>query len=126
MNVLADECVPDQVIARLRADGHAVEAAGDSAPGAPDDDVLARATGAGRILLTADKDFGELVYRLGRAHAGVVLLRLTGVAADDRAEIVSAVFRDRIAELPGNFTVVERDAVRVRRPRPPTDTSSGS
>jgi predicted nuclease of predicted toxin-antitoxin system len=66
-------------------------------------------------LVTADKDFGELVYRLGRAHAGVVLLRLAGVSPDERAEAVSAVFRDRAADLPGNFTVVESDAVRVRR-----------
>lgn len=43
MNLLADECVPAEVVARLRADGHAVEAAGDAAPGADDDDVLARA-----------------------------------------------------------------------------------
>lgn len=116
MNLLADECVPAEVVARLRADGHAVEAAGDTAPGAADDDVLARAAGAGRVLVTADKDFGELVYRLGRAHAGVVLLRLAGMPPDDRAEVVSAVFRDRAADLPGSFTVVEHDTVRVRRP----------
>jgi predicted nuclease of predicted toxin-antitoxin system len=115
MNLLADECVPAEVVARLRVDGDAIEAAGDAAPGATDDDVLAWAAGSGRLLVTADKDFGELVYRLGRAHAGVVLLRLAGVPAADRAEAVSAVFRDRAAELPGNFTVVEPDAVRVRR-----------
>ena len=51
------------------------------------------------------------------AHAGVVLLRLAGVSPEERAEAVSSVFRDRASELPGNFTVVERDAVRVRRLR---------
>jgi predicted nuclease of predicted toxin-antitoxin system len=116
MNILADECVAAEVVARLRADGHDVEAAGDSAAGATDDDVLARAAAAGRILLTADKDFGELVHRLGRAHAGVVLLRLAGMPPADRTEAVSAVFRDRAAELPGNFAVVEPDVVRIRRP----------
>lgn len=116
MNVLADECVAVGVVAQLRADGHDVEAVVDAAAGAADDDVLARAAAAGRVLLTADKDFGELVYRLGRAHAGVVLLRLAGMAGADRADLVSAVFRDRAADLPGNFTVVEPDAVRVRRP----------
>jgi predicted nuclease of predicted toxin-antitoxin system len=79
--------------------------------------VLARAAKSGRVLVTADKDFGELVYRLGRAHAGVVLLRLAGVPPEERAETASAVFRDRAADLPGNFTVVAPDAVRVRRPR---------
>lgn len=117
MNLMADECVPDDVVARLRADGHAVEDAGYATPGATDDDILYRAAGTGRVLLTADKDFGELVYRLGRAHAGVVLLRLAGIPAEERAEVVSSVFRDRAAELPGNFTVIDRDNVRVRRPR---------
>lgn len=116
MNLLADECVAAEVVARLRADGHVVEAASEITQGASDDDVLARAAESGRILLTADKDFGELVYRLGRAHAGIVLLRLAGTPPADRADVVSAVFRDRTADLPGSFTVVEPDSVRVRRP----------
>lgn len=116
MNLLADECVAGEVVARLRADGHAVEVAGDTAAGAADDDVLARAAESGRVLLTADKDFGELVYRLRRANAGVVLLRLAGVAAEERAVLVSGVFRERSAELPGSFTVIDRDTVRVRKP----------
>ncbi len=124
MNLLADECVPAEVVARLRADGHAVEDAGNDTPGAADDDVLARAAGSGRVLVTADKDFGELVYRLGRAHAGVVLLRLAGLSPQDRAETVSLVFREHGSELPGNFTVVEPYSVRVRRPN--TRTSSGN
>jgi predicted nuclease of predicted toxin-antitoxin system len=108
--------VAAEVVARLRADGHTVEAAEDAAPGAPDDDVLARAVAAGQVLVTADKDFGDLVHRLRRVHAGVVLLRLAGLSSADRAEAVSAVFRDRAADLPGSFTVIEPDAVRVRRP----------
>lgn len=116
MNLLADECVAAEIVARLRADGHAVEAAGDAARGAADDDVLARAAASGQVLVTADKDFGELVYRLGRAHAGVVLLRLAGMPGEDRAEAVSVVFRDRAAELPGSFTVIDSESVRIRRP----------
>jgi hypothetical protein len=46
----------------------------------------------------------------------VVLLRLAGLSTADRAETVSAVFRDRAGQLPGNFTVIEPDIVRVRRP----------
>jgi len=115
VNLLADECVSGEIVTRLRADGHAVAVAGDGAAGAVDDDVLARAAGAGSVLLTADKDFGELVYRLRRAHAGVILLRLAGMAAEERAELVSTVLRERAVELPGSFTVIDRDAVRVRR-----------
>ncbi len=115
MNLLADECVATEVVARLRADGHSVEAAGETDPGAADDDVLTRAVAAGQVLVTADKDFGELVYRLRRVHAGVVLLRLAGMSSADRAALVSEVFRERAADLPGNFTVIEPATVRVRR-----------
>ena len=116
MNLLADECLAAEVVARSRADGHAVEASGDTAPGAADDDMLTRAVAAGQVLVTADEDFGELVYLLRRVHAGVVLLRLSGMSAADRAALVSGVFQDRATDLPGSFTVIEPDAVRVRRP----------
>jgi predicted nuclease of predicted toxin-antitoxin system len=115
VNLLADESVDGAVVRRLRADGHTVEFVAESSPSIPDDEVLARAAGSGRVLVTADKDFGELVYRLGRAHAGVVLLRLAGLPSAERSELVSEVFRSRAAELPGCFTVVESESVRIRR-----------
>jgi predicted nuclease of predicted toxin-antitoxin system len=96
--------------------GHVDEAAVDVVPGAPDDEMLARSVASGQNLVTADMDFGELVYRLRRVQPGVVLLRLAGLSTADRAETVSAVFRDRAGQLPGNFTVIEPDIVRVRRP----------
>lgn len=122
MNILADESVEATTVHRLRADGHAVESISETTPSIPDDEVLAHAAAAGRVLVTADKDFGELVYRLGRAHSGVILLRLAGLPSAERAEVVSEVFQDMAAELPGSFTVVEPNAVRIRRH---PDTSSG-
>jgi len=115
MNLLADESVDRLIVTRLRENGHAVEAVGETNPSISDDEVLRRAFDSGRVLLTADKDFGELVFRLGRAHAGVVLLRLAGCSSADRAEIVLAVIREHETELSGKFTVVTPDAVRIRR-----------
>jgi len=115
MNLLADESVDGFVVRQLRSDGHAVEAIGETSPSISDDEVLERAASSGRVLITADKDFGELVYRLGRAHAGVVLLRLAGLSSQGRCDLVSEVFRNRGAELSGSFTVVDPHIVRVRR-----------
>ena len=67
------------------------------------------------MLLTADKDFGELVYRLGRSHGGVVLIRLDGLTNDEKASIVAAAFRDRGDEFPGAFSVISPTALRIRR-----------
>ncbi|MGH7407012.1 MAG: DUF5615 family PIN-like protein, partial [Candidatus Methylomirabilales bacterium] len=56
-------------------------------------------------MLTADKDFGELVFRQGRAHPGVVLLRLAGLSNVTKAEIVAEVCHERASELLQAFSV---------------------
>jgi len=73
---LADECVDAALITRLRDAGHDVLYAAEIAPGATDSKVLRRAHDDTRLLLTEDKDFGELVFRVGMAVPGLVLLRV--------------------------------------------------
>jgi len=73
---LADECVDAALVSRLRGAGHDVFDVVEIASGATDAEVLLRAQDDGRLLLTEDKDFGELVFRSGMAAPGVVLLRL--------------------------------------------------
>jgi predicted nuclease of predicted toxin-antitoxin system len=80
-----------------------------------DETVLERAQGTGAVLLTADKDFGELVYRQRRATGGVVLIRLAGLTLNRKAEVVATVFRERAGELARSFTVIMPGAVKVRR-----------
>ena len=75
MRFLADECCDAALVHALRGDGHDVLYAVESLRGATDDELLTRAFTEGRILLTEDKDFGELVYRFQRRAHGIVLLR---------------------------------------------------
>ncbi len=75
MRFLADECCDAGLVEALRADDHDVVYAQEALRGGVDDDILAVAYSQDRILLTEDKDFGELVYRLGRPARGVILLR---------------------------------------------------
>ncbi len=81
--------------------------------------MLDEANARSALLVTADKDFGELVYRLGRVHAGVVLIRLAGLSPAAKAEAVSQLFRDHATELPGAFCVIASGSVRIRRPSAP-------
>lgn len=115
MNFVTDECVDQPVSARLRDDGHAVISVAEMAPGIGDVDVLTIARERAAILITADKDFGELVFRDGRASFGVLLLRLAGLAPTAKAEVVSAVVKTHSAKLPEAFTVVSPGMVRIRR-----------
>lgn len=63
MTILADEGVDREIVLRLRDDGHDVTYVAEMDPGISDEVVLARANAQGAILLTQDKDFGELVFR---------------------------------------------------------------
>jgi len=115
MNLLADESVDQPIVERLRSEEFSVISIAELNPGIPDDSVLDQANDADALLLTADKDFGELVFRQGRIHNGVVLVRLFGLSVNEKANTVAGVFRDHTAELPGAFTVVSPGMVRIRR-----------
>lgn len=66
-------------------------------------------------LVTADKDFGELVFRQRRVNAGIVLLRLAGLPAGLKADQVARVFQTRAVEMTGAFSVISPGVVRIRR-----------
>ena len=115
MNLVANEGVDRPVVERLRQDGHDVVYVAELSPSITDEEVLQQADARTAVLLTADKDFGELVFRQGLVHSGVLLLRLAGLANATKAEIVAEVCRDRAAELIGAFSVVSPGQVRIRR-----------
>jgi predicted nuclease of predicted toxin-antitoxin system len=68
VNWVADEHISRSIVERLRRDGHSVVFAAEQAPGADDDVLLADAARTGALVLTADKDFGELIFRQGKAR----------------------------------------------------------
>ena len=115
MKFLADESVDRQIVERLRQDGHEVLYVAETSPSISDDAVLEQANALQAVLITADKDFGELVYRQGRSHAGVVLIRLAGISLEAKAGLVSAAIRDRAVEMADSFSVVTSATVRIRR-----------
>lgn len=115
MKIVADESVDKQIVDRLRAQSHEVIYIAELDPGIDDDTVLFRSHNADALLITADKDFGELVFRQGKLHSGIVLLRLSGLTPYQRAEIVGATFERHGTELQKQFAVVSARAIRLRR-----------
>jgi predicted nuclease of predicted toxin-antitoxin system len=113
MRFLADESCDAAVVAALRAAGHDVESVADSMRGATDAVVLATALLSGRLLITEDKDFGELVFAARTPAIGVLLLRYPSSARSGMRHDVLDVVAARHAELPGSFAVIEPGGVRI-------------
>jgi predicted nuclease of predicted toxin-antitoxin system len=114
MNLLANENCPRLIVDALAAAGHDVLWVRTAAPGLPDPDVLARAVAESRLLVTFDKDFGELAFHYGLpATCGVVLLRISLADPDAAAALVVKTLASR-TDWAGHFSTVTDRRIRMR------------
>lgn len=114
MNFLADENVDRRIADCLRSMGHNVEYVAEKDAGISDDEVLKMANEKNALLLTSDKDFGELVFRQRRVTSGVVLIRLAGLSPTRKAKIVASAIKKHGAELKEAFSVITPSSIRIR------------
>lgn len=118
MRFLADENVSRFVVERLQTAGFDVTAIGPTNSGASDVDVLAVARREGRVLITEDRDFGELIVRQQLEIEGVILLELDRLSNLAEADRVTAVVSTNIDRLSGGLLVIEPGRIRIRPLRP--------
>lgn len=114
MKFLADENVEKPIVDMLRALRHEVLYVSELASGLDDDVLLEHANRQGRILITNDKDFGELVYLQGRNAIGVVLMRFSTEKATLKAAFVKALLKEYGTQLARHFAVINEAGVRLR------------
>lgn len=115
MRFLADESCDFSVVRALRGAGHDVLAVAEIFPRADDESVIRFAVEEGRILLTEDKDFGQLVYSHRRRSGGVILLRYpTQIRASLSKDILELVEKHK-DKLKGAFAVMEPGQIRLSR-----------
>ena len=114
MRFLIDEGLPYRLAAHLQMRGHDATAVGRDYPFAlADRDILEIATTERRIILTNDKDFGDLVFRDHLRHEGIILFRLGYVSLEERIvwlERVIDTHSDRLRDV----IVVTPRGIRVR------------
>jgi predicted nuclease of predicted toxin-antitoxin system len=114
MRFLADENFPGDAVLMLRELGHDVWWVRTEAPGTSDPAVLERSVTDSRVLLTFDKDFGELAWRSRLpASCGIVLFRLPVLNPVTTGKAIAEVLTSR-DDWPGNFSVVEPGRIRMR------------
>lgn len=115
MNFLADESIDRQIVERLRKEEYSVLYVVDMDPGLSNGDVFNLANQKKAILLTADKDFGEMVFHQKMINEGVVLIRLAGLSPSSKAEVVVLAIKHHFNEINEAFTVISPGAIRIRR-----------
>ena len=115
MDFLANENFPLSSIRLLRDSGHLVVSILQEAPGSKDEAILKRAYNERLILLTFDRDYGELIYRhQDLTPAGVVYFRFGPATPSEPAEILIDILGKTDLSVLGKFTIVERGRVRQR------------
>ena len=114
MKFLADAHISVEMVAMIRDLGHDWLAASAIPPRMQDIDVLRMAADDGRVMVTADKDFGELVFVHGLACPGVVLIRIALAAETDRVARVRSVWPLVLSRLPRSFVTITTSSVRAR------------
>ena len=114
MKFVADESVDFQIVSRLREDGHEVIYIAETQSGVSDNTVLYQANVQQAVLLTSDKDFGDLVFRQHLVSSGILLLRIAGLPQERKAAIVAQAISKHGAAMPGAFTVLTPTAIRIR------------
>ena len=112
---LVDECCPASVVAALRGRNLDVRYVAEEAAGLSDADVMSLAIDQGRILVTTDKDFGNLALRLGHQLPGVVLIRVKRLAVPEVAERIAGLIGENAETFPGCIATIGANRIR-RRP----------
>jgi len=112
MRFLVDECTGPAVARWLRDQSHEVFSVFEEARGMADDKILAKAYSEDWILITNDKDFGEMIFREKRSNHGVVFLRLRDERAVAKIDVIEKLLDRHKDQLVNTFVVVTETHVR--------------
>lgn len=113
MRLVADESCDFTVVIGVRDAGHDVVSVTEQMPGVEDEKVIELAASERRLLLTEDKDFGQLVFAAAKENSGVILIRYPASARSTLAQEVVKLLAERADELYSRFVVMEPGRIRV-------------
>ena len=113
--LIADESVDFNIVKLLRDNGYSVYAIAESNSSVSDKEVLEIAVKNKSLLLTEDKDFGELVYRFKMKHFGILLIRLANYSSTEKAGLVVLALKNHSDRLKSVFSVLDERKIRIRR-----------
>lgn len=113
--IVADESVDFRIVGHLREVGYDVYSITEQNPSIADIEVLNIAVEKQALLITEDKDFGELVFRLQLPHTGILLIRILSLPTDEKLKSVAQAIGNNLALIKSSFSVLSDTILRIRQ-----------
>ena|SRR3989344_871114 len=113
LRFLVDESTGKNIALYLAEKGLDTKYVGDIMPSALDELVLAFAEKEKRILITNDKDFGALIFRLKKPSSGVILLRLKIDSLENKQKYINYIIKNLNSKIKSSFIVITENKVRI-------------
>ena len=115
LRFLVDVGVGKGVEEYLREEGYDTKAVRDIDPRLEDSVIIRTAVSENRMVITMDKDFGELVYHSSMEHSGVLLLRLEDATGSEKLKVVKNIMNNYADLIKNSFCVFQNDKFRIRK-----------
>ncbi len=112
---LVDENVEFSVVRYLREKGYDVLSIAEMYPSLDDASILMMAAKEKRMVITSDKDFGNLVFREKLPSSGVILFRMKDQSSPKKVEIVKILLENYLNQLASNFVTISDAKIRIRK-----------
>jgi len=115
LRFLVDVGVGKGIERYLREEGYDAKAVRDIDPRMEDEEIIRIAVSENRMVITMDKDFGELVYHSSMEHSGVLLLRLEDATGAEKLQVVKHIMKNYLDRIKNCFCVFQNDKLRIKR-----------
>lgn len=116
MRFLVDECVGTTVANFLKSENHTVFSVFDEWRGASDEELLKKSYLENYILVTSDKDFGEMIFKNQKPHKGIIFIRCSPNNFKQKIVVLTKLLTNYSDKIENNFVVVSNENVRITTP----------
>ncbi|MFB6100577.1 MAG: DUF5615 family PIN-like protein [Candidatus Nanohalobium sp.] len=115
MKFIVDESTGKSIADFLEEGGYDTVFVGAEMKSASDSEIMERALEEKRIIVTNDKDFGELTIREGRDAEGILLLRLQLETPENKKKVLENILENHGDKIEGNLVIAREDQIKTRK-----------
>ena len=113
MRFIVDESTRPLIAKGLQSKGLETFSVFDNSPGISDEEIIKKAFVENWIVITNDKDFGELVFKQKLPHHGIILMRLSDERKENKMVLLEILLNQFSGNLTDKFTVISDNSIRI-------------